>query len=317
MQEICRVAFVGAGSMVREHARAFRDVPGVELVGITNRTRSNAEAVASDVGIPAVFDSIAEMHAATAADLVVMAVYEPAIRDTADVVLRHAWAVLMEKPIGLDLGEARQVATMAAERRRKVWVGLNRRTLASTQAVLEDLAADPHRRFIHVQDQQSLETARAIGHQAEVVENWMYANSIHLVDYLVTFGRGEIRRVDVLEPFDPREPSIVLAKVEFASGDVGLYEGLWHAPGPWACTVTTTRRRWELRPLERAVFQNAGERKLNPVEPAKADLDFKPGFKLQSERVVAAWRGQPVAVPTIADALVSTELVARIYGRSK
>ena len=72
-----------------------------------------------------------------------------------------------------------------------MFVGLNRRCLSSTQAVLADLADDPGPRFIHVQDQQSLDVARQIGHAEPVVRNWMYANSIHLVDYLRAFGRGD------------------------------------------------------------------------------------------------------------------------------
>lgn len=311
----CRVAFVGAGGMTREHIRAFKDVPGIEVVGITNRTRTKAVALAADLGVPAVYDTIGEMWLGSGADLVVMAVYEPAIRATAEACFAHPWAVLMEKPIGLDLAEARKVAAAAVSSDRKVWVGLNRRALASTRAVLNDLADDPGKRFIHVQDQQSLDTARVFGHQQAVVDNWMFANSIHLVDYIMVFGRGAVEKIEPLIPFDPIAPRVVLAKVTFLSGDIGMYEALWHAPGPWACTVTTSRRRWELRPLERAVFQNAGERSLNPVPQAACDTEFKPGFREQAERVVAAWRGEDSAAPTIDDALRTTEVVAEIYAR--
>ena len=308
----CRIAFAGAGGMTREHIRAFGDVPGVEIVGITNRTRAKADALAAELGVAAVFDSIDAMWHATKADLVVMAVYEPAIREIAEACLKYPWSVMMEKPIGLDLADARHVAAAASGR--AVWVGLNRRSLSSTRAVLDDLKDDTGKRLIHVQDQQSLDTARALGHQRTVVDNWMFANSIHLVDYIMTFGRGDIRDVKPLVTFDPTNPGVVLAKIEFSSGDVGLYEALWHAPGPWACTVTTSRRRWELRPLEKAAFQNAGERSLNAVEADACDTTFKPGFRVQAERVVAAWRGEATAAPTIADALRTTELVAKIYG---
>jgi predicted dehydrogenase len=312
----CRVALVGAGGMIYEHARAFSDVPGVELVGITNRTRSKAEDLALKLKIPQVFDSIDEMALSTRADLVVLAVYEPAIFEIVLACFAHPWAVFMEKPIGLDLGEARQVGASAKAAGRRVWVGLNRRALGSTRFALGDLASDPSARFIHVQDQQSLATARALGHKPSVVDNWMFANSIHLVDYLRAFGRGNIVGVDVVSPFEPSNPGVVLAKVDFESGDIGLYEALWHAPGPWACTVTTARRRYELRPLEKAVFQNAGDRALIPVEPDPYDITFKPGFRVQAERVVAAWRGDGSDVPNLDNALQATELVAKIYGRT-
>lgn len=311
-----RVAFVGGGGMTREHIRAFQGLPAVEVVGVTNRTREKAEAIASELGVPHVFDSIAAMKAATQANLVVMAVYEPAIRETALSVFAQDWAVLMEKPIGLDLADARAVAAAGKTRGTPVFVGLNRRHLGSTRAVLIDLSDDAGPRFIHVQDQQSLDTARAIGHSDAVVRNWMFANSIHLADYLPALGRGEIVDVQSITPWSFEKPGVVLAKIAFSSGDVGLYEAIWNGPGPWACTVSTPRRRWELRPLEKAVFQNAGERSLNPVDADPRDAAFKPGFRVQAEEVVAALRGQQSRAATLDDALVSTELVAKIYGLS-
>ncbi len=49
MTQTCKVAFVGAGYMGTEHAKAFADVPGVELSGIFSRTRERAEKLAKEV----------------------------------------------------------------------------------------------------------------------------------------------------------------------------------------------------------------------------------------------------------------------------
>ncbi|MBX9845851.1 MAG: Gfo/Idh/MocA family oxidoreductase [Xanthobacteraceae bacterium] len=297
--------------MAPEHIKAFADVPGVSIVGIWNRTCDKAAALAKQFNIPVVARDIADLHAQTKADLAVVAVYETAINPVMKQALTQPWAILMEKPVGLDLADAEDIAKAA--KGRKVYVGLNRRTLSSTNAVLDDLDSDPAPRFIHVQDQQSLQTARDIGHAEPVVRNWMYANSIHLVDYLRIFGRGEIVEVMPLMRWRPDEPGVVLTKVAFASGDVGLYEGIWNGPGPWACTVSTPRRRWELRPLEKAIFQNAGERKLNPVEPDAWDTDFKPGFRRQAERVVEAVRGRTGAAVPLADAVKTMRLIHDIF----
>jgi predicted dehydrogenase len=311
-QKSLRVAFVGGGAMIREHIRAFRDVPGVILAGIWNRTRDKAEALAAEFSIPFVAGSIGDLYAETGADIVVIAVYETAIKPVAADALAHPWAILMEKPLGLDYDEATAIAAQADAARARVYVGFNRRTLSSTRAALTDLADDPGARFIHVQDQQSLETARQIGHAPAVIANWMYANSIHLIDYIAAFGRGEVVEVAPVVRWDAAAPSVVVAKVAFASGDVAIYEGIWNGPGPWACTVTTPRRRWEMRPLERASFQNAGERKLNPVEPHHWDAEFKPGFRLQAEQVVSAVRDGGRAT-TLDDAVRTMRLVRDIF----
>jgi predicted dehydrogenase len=303
---------IGGGGMTREHIRAFQNVPGVTIAGIWNRTREKAEALAKEFAIPVVAASVADLHAQTQADLAVLAVYETAINAVVKQALAHRWAILMEKPVGLDLADAEDIAAAIKAKQAKVFVGLNRRTLSSTQAVLADLADDPGPRFVHVQDQQSLDVARQIGHASAVVDNWMYANSIHLVDYIATFGRGKVTEVVPVVRWNAKAPTVVIAKVAFDSGDVALYEGIWNGPGPWACTVTTPRRRWELRPLEKAVFQNAGERKQNPVEPHVWDTEFKPGFRLQADQVVSALRGTGSAT-SIDEAVRTMRLVHDIF----
>lgn len=301
---------IGGGATIREHIRAFADVPGVAIAGICNRTRAKAAALAKEFNIPAVADSIAELYAKTQAELAVVAVYETAINPIIKQALAQPWAILMEKPVGLDLADADDIAAAAGSAR--VFVGLNRRWYSATQRVLADLKDDPAPRFIHVQDQQNLEAARRAGNAEVVVRNWMFANSIHLVDYFCALGRGAITKVEPIARWNPNVPGVVLASVAFASGDSGIYEGIWHGPGPWACTVTTPRRRWEMRPLEKTVYQNAGERTLNPVEPHAWDGQFKPGFRLQAERVVAAVRGEGEAI-TLAEAMRSTRLVHSIF----
>jgi predicted dehydrogenase len=301
--------------MTREHIRAFQDLPCVTIAGIWNRTRDKADALAKEFGIVHVASDIADLYATTKADLAVLAVYETAINGVVKQALAHPWAILMEKPIGLDVADAEDIAAVVKARKARVFVGLNRRTLSSTQAVLADLADDPGPRFIHVQDQQSLDVARQIGHAPAVVDNWMYANSIHLVDYIAALGRGNIVEVTPVVRWNPAAPTVVVAKVAFDSGDVALYEAIWNGPGPWACTVSTPRRRWELRPLEKAVFQNAGERKLNPVEPHARDTDFKPGFRLQAEQVASALRGEGQAT-SFDEAMRTMRLVRDIFARA-
>ena len=310
----CRVAVIGAGAMAREHIGAFQDIPGVSVPGIFNRTRSNAEALAGDFGIARVYDDIAGLYEGTKADLVIVAVYETAIASVIRQCLEFPWAVFMEKPVGLNLDEARAIEKTAEDTGRMVMVGLNRRALSSTRAALDDLAENDEPRFIHVQDQQILSDARAIGHDEEVVQNWMYANSIHLVDYLAAFGRGAVSGISPVIPWSPEAPGIVLATVSFESGDKGLYEAIWNGPGPWACAVTTPSRRWEMRPLEKASYQNSGERKLHAVDTHPWDESFKPGFRQQAEDVVRAMRGEVSPIPRLTGAMKTMTIINGIYG---
>jgi predicted dehydrogenase len=310
------VAIIGAGNMAREHAAAFASLEGVRLAGIHSRTRDRAASLAEEFGIEHVADSVADLHDRTGADLVVNTVFETAMRDVTLQALAHDWALLLEKPPGMDAAETREIHQAAEQASRRVFVGLNRRYLGSTRAAVAALEDDLAPRHVVVQDQQSLEEARAHNHPESVVQRWMYANSVHLVDYLRLFGRGPIESVERLSAWDPEQPGVVMARVRFASGDVGIYEGLWDAPGPWAVSVTSRNQRWEMRPLESATVQLRGERRRTDASTDPRDADYKPGFAAQAAEVVKAVRGEPSAATTLAEGLESMELIETIFAQA-
>lgn len=311
----CKVAVVGAGYMATEHLKALAALPGVEPCGIFSRTRARAEQLAQAHPGLVVCDSMADLYERTGADLVVVTVTELAMRETAQAAFAFPWTVLLEKPAGYDLADAKAIVEAARAGGRRVHVALNRRAYSSTRAARRRLAGFEGQRFIRVEDQQDMEAALNVHkHPAKVVANWMYANSIHVIDYLRVLGRGKVIRVTPVAPWDARKPGVVVAGVEFDSGDVGMYEGIWDGPGPWAVTVSTKAERLEMRPLEQLSVQLRGERKLTPVPVEAIDTDFKPGVYYQAQQAVNAALGQPADLPTLEDALESMQLVADIFG---
>jgi predicted dehydrogenase len=287
----------------------------VKVAGLTSRTRAKAEALASELGIPLVTDSVAELHQQTDADLVVVTVPELSANPVAMNAFKHPWAVLMEKPAGYDLADAEKIAAAAKSHQAPVMVGLNRRFYSSSRTIKADLETRPaEKRFIHVQDQQSYAEARRYNHPPQVVEKFMYANSIHLIDLIPFFGRGKITKVDQVTPWRGEDTEVMLAYVEFDSGDTALYEGLWKGPGPWAANVSTPGKRWIMQPLEQAIYQNAGERARHTIEAADEDKQFKAGFLLQARNAVAAVRGETTEIPTIDDSMQTMRLINRMFG---
>ena len=301
--------------MAREHIRAFADMDQVRIAGIYSRTRSRAETLAAEYSLPVVYNSVSELYQRTRADLVVVTVSEVEMSPVSQACFDFPWTVLLEKPPGLNVAEAEEICGTAEARNRMVLVALNRRFLSSTRAVLADLAVCEETRFIKVQDQENQTQAIALGHSPVAVENWMYANSIHVIDYFQLFGRGKVMAAEPVLPWDPENPGVVVCKIEFASGDIGLYEGIWHGPGPWAVNVVTAKKRWEMRPLEHAAFQLAGQRHLESVPTHRWDQEFKPGFRLQAEMAVAAASGQPSDCPTLEDSLETMRLIEAIFSR--
>lgn len=310
----CRVAFVGAGYMAREHIRAFADVPGVILSGIYSRTELKAASLAAEFGIARVCGSIDALFQQTQAQLVVVTVTELSMNAVSQECFRHPWTVLLEKPAGYNVADAEEIHRAATAAQRNVIVALNRRYYSSTRNVCERLAHNPEPRFIRLQDQEDQVRALQAGQPRLVVDNWMYANSIHVIDYLRIFGRGRISEVVPVVLWKPKAPGVVVSKIVFESGDVGVYEGVWNAPGPWSVSVTTPSERFELRPLEQSAVQRNGERKLESLDTHPCDRDFKPGLRLQAAHAVASALGCPADVVSLADALQTMYLVRDIYG---
>jgi predicted dehydrogenase len=308
----CKVAVVGAGYTAREHIRALRDVPGVTLAGIHSRTRARAEALASEFGIAAVCGSVPELYERSAATLVFLAVPELSMNAVAKASFEFPWMVMMEKPPGYNLEDALDIQRAAELKQRRVLVALNRRFLSATLRAKAELSETSDPRFVKVQDQQDQAAARQAGQPVEVVRNWMYANSIHVIDYLRVFGRGPITSVEPVVRWDPERPGVVVCRIGYDSGDVGLYEGIWRGPGPWAVTVTTAEKRCELRPLEKLTLQKLGQTPQH-IGPDALDTDFKPGFRRQAEAAVRAACGISSEAATLADAVETMRLIARVF----
>jgi predicted dehydrogenase len=309
-----KVAIIGAGSMAREHIKAFAAIPGVKVVGIQSRTASKAQALAKEFAIPKVIEDLKDLYTETKADIVVITVNILAMLDVAGEVVKHPWVCLFEKPVGLHYAESVQINELAKAQNAKCYVGLNRRHYSSTKTVLADLALSDEKRIINVFDQEDPYIALHEDKQpALVVENWMYANSIHMIDYFRVLCRGTIQSVTPLVHWDSNNPSLVVTKIEFSSGDTGIYQAVWNSPGPWAVTVTTHAKRWEMRPLEQASYQLHGTRKIEPAPVHEWDKEFKAGFRLQAEETIKALQGLPHALPTLEDSLETMHLIKAIY----
>jgi predicted dehydrogenase len=313
MSDRLNIAIVGAGRMAREHIRAFSGLPGVSVAGITSRTPERAQALADEFGIPLVCNSLSDLYGRTKAQLVVVTVSAESMCEVACRCFGFEWDTLLEKPPGYTIAEAQTLQTAARKQPRRVWVALNRRFMSSTRTALGDLNRRTGPRHIQVLDQLDRKLTASFGHPSQIMENLMFFSSIHLIDYLRVFGRGPIKSVRPVFSWDPLRPWLVSAAVQFESGDTGLYQAVWDGPGPWGVAVNTREVRWEMRPLERATYQMAGDRHIVETELGVPDQQFKPGFRLQAEQAIGALLGRPSELPTLDDAVQTMQLIGAIY----
>ena len=310
-----KIAIIGAGYMSKEHIKAFKAIDDFEITGIYSRTRSKSELISVDFNIKYVCDSIEELYMKTKADLVIISVPELSTKDVCELAFNFPWVCLIEKPVGYNLSNAIEILNLAEKNKTKAYAALNRRHYSSTRSLQEDLKTNNEIRVVNVFDQENPQVSLEGGTPKLVVENWMYANSIHIIDYFTMFCRGSLVNVFNIEKWIPGKPCFVLSKLEFSSGDIGIYEAIWEGPGPWAVTVSTPSKRWELRPLEELRTQEYKSRKtlLEDIHPW--DTNYKPGIRLQAEETLKALKGEMNNLTTLKDALVTMDLINKIYER--
>ena len=110
-----RVAIVGTGFGQRVQIPGFRHCEGVEIVAVCSAHREHAQAVAQRFGIPCSYDNYQRMLAEVELDLVSIAtpphLHYPMTMDALDVGVH----VLCEKPMAMNLQEAREMLRRAED----------------------------------------------------------------------------------------------------------------------------------------------------------------------------------------------------------
>jgi len=132
-----RIGVVGAGLIGRERILAIGElVRGelpVQLIGICDSTRPLLEAAAQEFGVPG-FDQV-EQLLSLEPDWVVVALPHDTSVPIALEILKRGYCVLLEKPMGRDLHEARQLFEAGGD---KLRVGFNYRFFAGIRHAIQD-----------------------------------------------------------------------------------------------------------------------------------------------------------------------------------
>jgi predicted dehydrogenase len=309
-----RVSFIGAGYMAEEHIKAFSDIDEVELVGIFSKTMIQAKNLATKYHLSNVCNSISDLYRSCNPDIVVVAVPELATMQVCEEIFKYSWISLIEKPVGFNLAQAEVIRRLAISNNHKAYVALNRRHYSSTRKLIKEVDSINEPRFIHVLDQENPIAAFEGGQPKVIVDNWMYANSIHIIDYFSILCRGDLQDIENIIPWAPNSSTHVLTKLQYSSGDVGLYQAVWNAPGPWSVVVTMPSNRYELRPLEVLHIQRYKSRNNDPQTVDHWDKKFKPGLRLQAEELISICKGKNGFLPTLDDGIKTMKVINLIYG---
>lgn len=309
-----KLAIIGSGHMAEEHLKVFSQLEEFSLSGIYSRTRANAEHLASKFNINYIADSIEHLYTSTKPDVVLVAVTESSFHSIVSQLLEFEWTIFSEKPIGLGYNEFFSIKELIKKKDRNVIIAMNRRHYDSTLVVKQDLHHIDGKRLITVTDHQDLESYKKIGFDETTIKYWMYKNSLHLVDYFYTFARSNISEVKSSQSWSEGTFSPVIAHIKYENGDEGIYNGVWHGPGPWAVSITHPSKYAIMSPLELAQYRNCSSYKTYEYDLPESGDHFKPGLLKQAEQLVKYLKGEVNSAVTLDIYEKTATLLHRIYG---
>ena len=110
-----RVGVIGAGFWARYQIRAWQQIPGVEIVAITNRTLEKAKTLAEELGIPVVPSSPEELVNLPDVDAVDIITSEASHHAYTLLAARAGKHVICQKPMAETLANCREMVHVCAE----------------------------------------------------------------------------------------------------------------------------------------------------------------------------------------------------------
>jgi predicted dehydrogenase len=109
-----RLAIFGCGFWARFQIAAWRELEGVEVVALYNRTRAKAEALAAQFGIPAVYDDPHALIAAERLDAIDIITDVDTHRQFVELAAAHGIPAICQKPMAPTLADAEAMVAACA-----------------------------------------------------------------------------------------------------------------------------------------------------------------------------------------------------------
>jgi predicted dehydrogenase len=199
--------------------------------------------------------------------------------------LNFSGKILFEKPVGLNLNQTNQINEMF-KNKKNLFVALNRRFYKSTMLAKNYLQNSKEKKIITIYDQENTFSAKRNGHHKLTIKNWMYANSVHLVDLIKFFINSKIVKINK-NNIKSKNSLIYNSIINFSNGDIVEFKSFWNRPAPWKINISTDTMFIELMPIENIRFIPIKKKfDFADLKSNKKDQNFKPGFLLQSEHFV-------------------------------
>jgi predicted dehydrogenase len=316
-----RVAVLGAGKIAEKHLDTLAALDNVQLVGICNRGNSDLTPIAQKYAIQNTFSDWRKMLDTVQPDAAVILVsHFETVNVTAEC-LRRRIPSLIEKPAGFTSAETAQLADLADEYDCLNMVAVNRRYYSVVNAAIQAVKLHGPVMGVAIDAPEGIRNIRATSrHGAELIDNWLIANTIHAIDLFRHVG-GEIDEVYAARhTWHDTKADSFSATLRYESGALGSFMAHWQSPSlGWKMTIYGDGILANLNPFEKGELRLM-DRTAKPIPIAPADNLYKPGFYEQNRAFIdAVAYGERPAPPAsdLRDAVKTMQLIEKIGGSNE
>ena len=307
-----KIMIIGAGKIAAEYLKVLNKNNRTKIVGILSRTKISSKKLAHKFGILNYGNSIDLMMKKLNPDLVIVCVSTSETFKVCKKLFKYECVSLIEKPIALSVKECISLNKLSSKHKHRFFVALNRRFFSSTKILKKKLSKINNKRVVTVFDQENTINAKKSGHSVKVINNWMFANSIHLIDYFNIFCRGNYTSIKKEKLSLGYNQSVLICRILYDSGDIGVYHAYWNRPAPWKVTVSCSNFFYILSPIEKLIERNY-KGKQNSFKINFFDKKFKPGFYSMTNEFVSTYNKKKNELVDKDTNLKTMKLIHEIY----
>ena len=307
------VSLIGAGVNNQNHVNALRQINGIEISGICTRNLNTATDFKELNEIKFATDNIDELYEKSKSKFLIISVPVDKTIEVAKKVLKYPWKILFEKPLGLNYSEALHLKDLLGSDQSKNFVGLNRRFYQINKEIFQLINTEKLPLKVNIYDCESLEVAKKSGHSKEVLDNWAYANSIHIIDLGRHYCGDAILSVKSKPVQINGELISIKSEVVFNNGSTINYFCNWKEFNSWKIEIYADRFTAIINPLEKVkIIYNQKEFTYNEAEYSPYNL-CKPGYLNQAMYFTEKAEDKIFKLVSIEESLKTMDLIRQIY----
>lgn len=306
-----KVLIVGAGKIGREYLKILNYKKKFEISAVLATSNKNLKEVNILTKKRIFTTEKKNIFKKNSFDLAIIAVPVHKTYKVSMWVMKHVKTLLIEKPPSLKLNESIKLLEESKIYKNNLFIALNRSYFESTILAKDKLKNLKDKRIVEVTDQENVYNAKKAGHKKIVLDNWMYANSIHMIDYFRVFCRGYVKKIIHLDKINSTfEKKVFLSKIIFSSGDIGIYKAFWNLPSRWQVKIITKNLLIDLYPLEKiSIFIDNKKSKNTKIKKNK----FKDGFLNQINDIEKFFLLKKNKLVTLKENLKTLNLIKKLY----